>query len=147
VSFYAATLLPLIPSPCFPLAASLIIERGEVCGSSRFACGGGSGGIDRIVGGSGSRDGEGCAIALEVKNRVLEETEVSFSVAPRTRNGHKVGGEFLFEVTKLLVVGFSRDARESPVGHLGPDGLGGDRIGHGADLGASTHGVVCNACR
>ncbi len=60
--------------------------------------------------------------------------------APWTRNGHKIGGEFLFEVAKLLVVGFSRDARESSVGHLGPDGLSGYRIGHGADLSASTKG-------
>ena len=113
---------------------------GEVRGLSRFACGGGSGWIERVVRGSIGRDGEGCAIALEIKNRVLEEAEVSFAVAPWTRNGHKIGGEFLFEVAKLLVVGLSRDARESPVGHLGPDGLGGYRIGHGANLSASTKG-------
>ncbi len=34
---------------------------------------------------------------LEVKNRVLEETKVSFPVAPRTKNGHEVGGKFLFK--------------------------------------------------
>jgi hypothetical protein len=40
----------------------------------------------------------------------LEEAEVSFTVAPWARNGHKVGGEFLFKVAELLMVGFSRDA-------------------------------------
>ena len=38
------------------------------------------------------------------------------------------------------MVGFSRDARESPVGHLGPDGLGRYRIRHGDDLSACTKG-------
>ena len=115
--------------PCFAFS--------EVRGSSRFACGGGSGWIDWVVRGSVGRDGEGCSVALEKKNRVLEEAKVAFSVSPWARNGHKIGGEFLFEVAKLFVVGFSRDARESPVGHLGPDGLGRYCIGHGADLSAA----------
>ena len=65
---------------------------------------------------------------------------MSFAVAPRARNGHKIGGKFLFEGVKLLVIGLSRDARESPVGHLGPDGLGRYRIRHGAKLSTSTKG-------
>ncbi len=55
---------------------------------SRFACGGGSGWIDWVVRGSVGRDCEGCSIALEIKNRVLEEAEMSFSVSPWARNGH-----------------------------------------------------------
>jgi hypothetical protein len=68
---------------------------------------------------------------LEIKNRVLEEAEVSFAVAPRARNGHKIGGKVLFEGAKLLVIGLSRDVRENPVGHLGRDGLDRYRIRHG----------------
>ncbi len=40
---------------------------------------------------------------MEVKNRVLEEAEVSFSMSPRARNGHEVGSKFLLKNMKLLV--------------------------------------------
>ncbi len=80
---------------------------GKVRGPSRFTCGGGGGWIERVVRWSFVRDGEGSAVALEIKNRVLEEAEVSFVVAPRARNGHKIGGKFLFEGAKLLVIGLS----------------------------------------
>ena len=39
----------------------------------------------------------GHPIALEVKHWVLEESEMSSTVAPVARNGHEVGGKFLFE--------------------------------------------------
>ncbi len=67
---------------------------------------------------------------MEVENRVLEEAEVSFSLSPRARNGHEVGGKFLLENTKLLVGGLSCDASESPMWHLGPDELGRDSVRH-----------------
>ena len=66
-----------------------------------------------------------------------EFAKISTTVAPGAIDSDEIGGEFLFEVAKLLVVGFSRDARESPVGHLGPDGLGRYCIGHGAELSAA----------
>jgi hypothetical protein len=31
-------------------------------------------------------------VALKVEDRVLEEAEVFFSVSPRARNGHEIGG-------------------------------------------------------
>ncbi len=65
---------------------------------------------------------------MEVKNRVLEEAKASFSVAPRTRNGHEVGGKFLVENLKLFVGGFTCNAGEGPVWHLGLDGLGRDSV-------------------
>ncbi len=64
---------------------------------------------------------------MEVKNRVLEEAEVSFPVA-LTRNGHGVGGKFLFENLKLFVGEFACNAGEGPVWYLGPDGLGRDSV-------------------
>ncbi len=64
---------------------------------------------------------------MEVKNGVLEEAKVSFPMAPRTRNGHKVGGKFLFENLKLFVSG-ACNAGEGPVWHLGLDGLSGDSV-------------------
>ncbi len=65
---------------------------------------------------------------MEVMNRVLEEAEVSFPVASRTRNGHEVGGKLLFKNLKLFVGGFACIAGEGPVWHLGPDGLGRDSV-------------------
>ncbi len=65
---------------------------------------------------------------MEVKNRVLEEAKVSFPVAPRARNGHDVGGKFLFKNLKLFVSGFPCDAGEGPVWHLGLDGLSRDSV-------------------
>ncbi len=70
-------------------------------------------------------------VALEIEHWVLEEPEVSFSMSPRARNGHKIGG-FLFEAAKLLVVRFADDAVERAVWHLRADGLRGDSVGHGS---------------
>jgi hypothetical protein len=67
---------------------------------------------------------------LEIKNWVLEEAEMSLSVSPRARNGNEVGGEFLLKNLELLVGGLSCDAGESPVWHLGLDGLGRDSVRH-----------------
>ncbi len=53
---------------------------------------------------------------MEVKNRVLEEAEVSFPMAPRTRNGHEVDGKFLFRNLKLFVSGFTCNAVRVPYG-------------------------------
>ncbi len=53
---------------------------------------------------------------MEVKNRVLEEAEVSFPVAQRTRNGREVGSKFLFKNLKLYVGGFACNAGEGPIG-------------------------------
>ena len=64
---------------------------------------------------------------MEVKNRVLEEAKVFFPMAPRTRNGHEVGGKLLFENLKLLV-SEACNVGEGPVWHLGPDGLGRDSV-------------------
>ena len=97
---------------------------GKVGGSSCFLRGCGSRWIERIFRWRNGRNGECSAIALEVKNWVLEEAEMSFSVSPRARNGHEVGGKFLLE-------NLSRDAGENPVWHLGPDGLGRDSVRHG----------------
>ncbi len=65
---------------------------------------------------------------MEVKNRVLKEAEVSFPLAPRTRNGHEVGGKFLFENLKLFLGGLACNLGEGPVWHLGPDGFGRDSV-------------------
>ncbi len=53
---------------------------------------------------------------------------MSFPVAPRTRNGHEVGGKSLFKNMKLFVGGFACNAGEGPVWHLGLDGLGRDCV-------------------
>jgi hypothetical protein len=86
--------------------------------------------IERIFRWRGSRNGECGAVALEVKNWVLEEAKMSFSVFSRARNGHEVGGKFLLMNLELLVGGLSRDAGKSPVWHLGPDALGRDCVRH-----------------
>ncbi len=65
---------------------------------------------------------------MKVKNRVLEEAKVSFPMAPRAQNGHEVGSKFLFKNLKLFVSGFTCDAGEGSVWHLGPDGLGRDSV-------------------
>ena len=39
---------------------------------------------------------------MEVKNRVMEEAKVLFPVAPRTRNGHEVGGKFLLQEFEVV---------------------------------------------
>ncbi len=103
---------------------------GKVGGSSCFSCRCGSRWIERILRWHGGWNGECSAVELEVKNWVLEEAEMSFSVSPRARNGHEVGGEFLLKNLELLVGGFSRDAGESPMWHLGPNGLGRDSVRH-----------------
>ncbi len=103
---------------------------GKVGGSSCFLQGCGSRWIEQIFRWHGGRNGECSAVALEVKNWVLEEAEMSFSMSPRARNGHEVGGKFLLNNLKLLVGGLSHDAGESPVWHLGPDGLGRDSVRH-----------------
>ncbi len=53
---------------------------------------------------------------------------MSFLVASRTRNGHEVGGKFLFKNLKLFVGGFACNADEGPIWHLSPDGLGRDSV-------------------
>ncbi len=100
----------------------------KVGGLSCFLYGCSSRWIERIFRWRSGRNGECSVVALEVKNWVLEEAEMSFSVSPRARNGHEVGAEFLLENLELLVGGLSRDAGESPVWHLGPDGLGRDSV-------------------
>ena len=103
---------------------------GEVDSSSCFLRGCGSRWIEQIFGRRVSRNSECGAVVLEVKNWVLEEAEMSFSVSPRARNGHEVGGKFLLKNLEFLVGGLSYDAGESPVWHLGPDGLGRDSVRH-----------------
>ncbi len=65
---------------------------------------------------------------MELKKRVLEEAEVSFPVAPRTRNGHGIGSKFLFKNLKLFVDRFACNAGEGPIWHLDPDGLNRDSV-------------------
>ena len=72
---------------------------GEVGSTGCFACRCGRRCIDGIIRGSGGWDVKSGAIALEIEHWVLEEPEVSFSVSPRARNRHKVGGELLLEKT------------------------------------------------
>ncbi len=79
--------------------------------------------IDRIVGGSGRGDGESCAVALEVKDWVLEEAKMAFAMTPGARNGHEIGGKFLLQDFEQLVCWLSVDACESGMGHLGPNGV------------------------
>jgi hypothetical protein len=50
------------------------------------------------------------------------------SRGPRKRNGHEVGGKFLFANLKLFVSGFACNVGEGPVWHLGLDGLGRDSV-------------------
>ncbi len=102
----------------------------KVGSSSCFSRGCSSRWIERIFRGRGGRNGEYSAVALEVKNWVLEEAKMFFSVSPRARNGHEVGGKFLLKNLELLVDGLSCDAGESPVWHLGLDGLGRDSVQH-----------------
>jgi hypothetical protein len=102
----------------------------KVGGLSCFLRGCGSRWIERIFRWREGQNGECGAIALEVKNWVLEEAEMSFSVSSRARNSHEVGGEFLLKNLELLVGGLSCDAGESPMWHLGPDGLGRDSVRH-----------------
>ena len=101
---------------------------GKVGGSSCFSRRCGSRWIEWIFRWRNGRNNECGAVALEVQNWVLEEAKMSFSVSPRARNGHEVGGKFLLKNLELLVGGLSRDAGESPVWHLGPDGLGRDSV-------------------
>ena len=84
--------------------------------------------IDWILGQCRGGHGKCSAIALKLKNRVLEEAEMSFTVSPRARNGHEVGGKFLLKNLELLVGGLSCDAGESPMWHLSLDGLGRDSV-------------------
>jgi hypothetical protein len=65
---------------------------GKIGGSCLFAGGSSGGGIGKILGGSSRWYDECGPIALKVEDRVLEEAGVSFSVSPRARNGHVVGG-------------------------------------------------------
>ncbi len=53
---------------------------------------------------------------MEVNNRVLYEAQVSFPVAPRTRNGHEVGGKSLFKNLELFVGGFATMRMRVPYG-------------------------------
>ncbi len=53
--------------------------------------------IDGVVGGSIRRYGKRRTVALEVEDRVLKEAEMAFAMSPGARNGHEVGGEFLFQ--------------------------------------------------
>ncbi len=68
------------------------------------------------------------AFALKVKNKVLEEVEMSFAMSPRAKNGHEVGGKFLLKNLELLVGGLSCDVGEGPMWHLGPNGLSRDIV-------------------
>jgi hypothetical protein len=88
-------------------------------------------GIDGILRGSGHGDYKHGPIVLKVEDRVLEEAKMSSTVSPRARNGHEVGGQFLLKDLQLFVISFSVDAGEGCMGHLGPDGLGGDSVQHG----------------
>ncbi len=54
------------------------------------------GSIDGVIGWGCRWDGECRAVALQVEDRILEEAEVSFAMTPGARNGHEVGGKFLF---------------------------------------------------
>jgi hypothetical protein len=106
------------------------LSFGKVGSMSCFACRGGSRWIDWILGRCCGGHDECGAVGLKVKNRVLEEAEMSFTMPPRARNGHEVGSKFLLEHLELLVGGLSCDAGESPMWHLGPDGLGRDSVQH-----------------
>ncbi len=52
--------------------------------------------IDGVIGWGCHGDGECRAAALQVEDWILEEAKVSFAMTPGARNGHEVGGEFLF---------------------------------------------------
>ncbi len=106
------------------------LSFGEVGGTSCFVCRGSGRWIDWILGRRHGGHNKCGAVLLKVKNRVLEEAEMSFTVSPRARNGHEVGGKFLLENLELLVGGLSCDAGESPMRHLGPDGLSRDSVQH-----------------
>ncbi len=86
-------------------------------------------GVDGILRGSGRGDYKHGPIVLKVE--VLEETKMSSTVSLRARNGHEVGSQFLLKDLQLFVISFSVDAGEGCMGHLGPDGLGGDSVQHG----------------
>jgi hypothetical protein len=115
---------------------------GKVGSSSCFLRGCGSRWIERIFRWSSGQNDECGAVALEVKNWVLEEAKISFSVSPRARNGHEIGGEFLVKNLELLVGGLSHDAGECPVWHLDPDGLGRDSVRHSLLVAQAQRGGV-----
>ncbi len=100
------------------------LSFGKVDSAGCFVGGSSSRGIDGILRGSGHGDDKCFPVALIVEDRVLEEAEMSFTLSPRARNGHEVGNQFLLKNLELLVSGFSIDAGEGPMGHLGPYGLG-----------------------
>ncbi len=64
----------------------------KVGGKCLFAGGSSGGGIDGILGESCRWDVKCGPVALKVEDRVLEDAKVSFSVSPRARNGHELGG-------------------------------------------------------
>ncbi len=84
---------------------------------------------------------------LEVKNRVLEEAKVSFSMAPRTRNGHEIGSKFLLENLKLLWVGLPVMQVRVPYGiwaQMDSAEIVSDIV---VDLHCEHVGEVCNECQ
>ena len=107
------------------------LSFGKVDSAGCFVGGSSSRGIDGILRGSGCGNDKCCPIVLKVEDRVLEEAKMSSTVSPRARNGHEVGGQFLLKDLQLFVISFSVDAGEGCMGHLGPDGLGGDSVQHG----------------
>ncbi len=67
---------------------------------------------------------------------------MAFVVSPRARHCHQVGGKFTHELLELVVRWLAKDSCQSDMGHLGLDGPGRYRIGHGNGVLLNWHGQV-----
>ncbi len=56
---------------------------------------------------------------------------MAFGVPPRAKYHHQVGGKFALKLLELAVQWLAKDSCQCDMGHLGLDGLGRYRIGHG----------------
>ena len=56
---------------------------------------------------------------------------MAFVMSPRARYRHQIGGKFALELFELAVRWLAKDSCQCDMGHLGLNGLGRYRIGHG----------------
>ncbi len=117
---------------------------GDVVGLEFFAFGRGGATQDDWIGKRvNCGDGEHFPIAGKVDSLVLEEVEVSFVVPPWTCHCHQVHSELANYSLNLFVGGFTKDACEDEVRHLGLDAVcrhGGGHVGSVLGAGGSAKG-------
>jgi hypothetical protein len=62
---------------------------------------------------------ESCTVAMEILDRILEESKMTFAVSTRVRYCHQVDGKFMLKLLEFAVGWLTKDSYQCEMGHLG----------------------------